>query len=162
MKRINILTAIIAAVLFTACSKPTLEDRAKERSKSMLEAALKDSEVSSYELQNEKIDFSGDSLCILQFDVCAHSVYGETSTTPMEYVIGWTIASKERKPELQEAIYPISRKLKPVKLIAKDLLNGKLPDDKKECERVLRIYAAIQTSLRGRKVEDFTVIEPAK
>lgn len=160
MKKINILTAIIVAVLFTACSKPTLEERAKERAKALLQAALKDSEVSSYEMQNEKTDFSGDSLYILQFDVCARSVYGETSITPMEYVIGWTVAN----PSLYEALYPISRdrEPKPIKVIARDLMKGPLPDNKKECERKLRIYGSPQLAISGHKVKDIAVIEPSK
>lgn len=148
--------------MLAACSKPSLEDRAKERAKAMLEAALKDSEVSSFEVQNEKVDFSGDSLCILQFEVSTHSVYGETSIIPMEYVLGWTIGNEKRKPELQEAIYPISRKTKPVKLLAKDFMDGKLPDDKKDCERVLRAHTAIRAFSKGRKVKDLAVMEPAK
>lgn len=158
MMKINILITIIVAAMITACSKPTLEDRAKERAKDLLEATLKDSEVSSYELQNEKIDFSGDSLCILQFDVSARSVYGETSVIPMEYVIGWTMS----KPSLCEALYPISRgkKPQPVKVIARDLTKKALPDDKKECERILRIYASVQMVVSGRKVKDIAVFEP--
>lgn len=160
MKRINILLAIAFATMFVACSKPSLEDRAKDRAKAMLEEALKDSEVSTFEVQNEKVDFSGDSLCILQFDVNARSVYGETSVTPMEYVIGWTIGTEKRKPELQEAIYPISRKTKPVKLFAKDFMDGKLPDDKIQYERVLRAHVAIRAFAKGRKVNDLATIEP--
>jgi hypothetical protein len=158
MKRINILIVIIAAALFTACSKPNLEDRARERAKANLEIRLKDSEVSSYELRNEKVDFSGDSICILQFEVNARSVYGETCVIPMEYIIGWTTVN----PSLYEALYPIDRNKKPlpIKVIARNLTKKALPDDKKECERILRIYASSQMVISGRKVKDIAVFEP--
>ena len=160
MKRIIILTIIVIAALFAACSKPTLEERAKERSRAALEIRLKDSEVSSYELQNERVDFSGDSICILQFEVSARSVYGETCVIPMEYVIGWTM----KDPELCEALYPISRdkKPKPIRAIARDLTKEALPDDKNECERILRIYASPQLLISGHKIKDITVVESSK
>ena len=159
MKRINILLLIAIVAMLAACSKPSLEDRAKERAKAMLEAALKDSEVSSFEIQNEKVDFSGDSLCILQFEVNARSVYGEATLMSVEYAIGWTV----RNPTLYEALYPIVRdkKPKPIRVIARDMMKGNLPDDKKECERILRVYASPQLAISGRKVKDIATIETA-
>lgn len=140
MKRINILLTIVIAVVFAACSKPSLEDKAKERIRPLIDSTISGSEVVSYSITEEEVVYSGDSICIIHFDINATNDYGEKHTESMEYVIMWTVrSSRMPKAKLKEVVRPISRTKKPLLTFTKDFFHEPLPDDKVEKERMLRI-----------------------
>jgi len=86
MKRINILLSFIVAALFVACSKPSLEEIAIERSKKY---------ISPYD-NYVKMRFSSDSICIIeryamQEDPSNSEIIDEEENVkPSEYYLMWT------------------------------------------------------------------------
>lgn len=140
MKRINILLAIIIAVLMTACSE-SLESKARERYKNYTHGAL-DHKYAKVEISDEKVLLSDDSICVLQYTVYSENYSGESGKIRMEYILFW---STFEKPELMEAFYVLDKKKRSLldcEISWYSLFNGvSMPQDKEERYRNLRSIA---------------------
>lgn len=150
MKRINILLTIAIATLFVACSKPSLEDKAKVRIKPLVEKLKSDPVFVSTEVENQQTIFSGDSMCIIQYDLKIRNSYGENGTVPMEYILFYSLESGTP----YGLTYSIGRDEKPLTIIVKDLYGEKVPTDKYEYEKTLRLHAMILALGRKGKIDD--------
>lgn len=143
MKRINILLSIVIAALFVACSKPSLEEIAIERSKKY---------ISPYD-EYVFVEFSSDSICIIN----RHAVLIEEADTikPVEYYIMWTPGGKK---ELVECFY----KIEDVENEGRDYLVSHTKADFEESlkeffdneQRILRGYAYVRDRTKWIKVEE--------
>ena len=103
MKRINILLAIVIAVLMTACSE-SLESKALKRSDRLVDS-LVTAKISSYSVLDKEIVYSGDSICVCHFKLNIKDHYGKSHEQMMEYFIAWSMF--ENPVYLVETLYPI-------------------------------------------------------
>lgn len=136
MNRINILLVIIAA-LFASCSKSSLEEIAKERSKLYIRPYDK----------YVKVRFVSDSICVIN----RSPFFVDDTVKASQYYLMFTIIGK---PKLVECFYEISGKEHEyLEVYTKDVLDS-LPVDKDERSRYLRMGASLRDCYDWKKVED--------
>lgn len=135
MKRLNILIAIVIATLFVACSKPTLEDKAKERIKMHMDNAFGD-KTKTMTLSNLETIFTDDSVCVVQYSVDCKNFSGDEATLRMEYYIMWT-AVKDKS--LVESFYVLDTKKSLLDRVA-NFCDGSLPKEESERSHALRVF----------------------
>lgn len=136
MKRINILIVFIVAALFAACSE-SFEDKAKDRCVQHFMDIFKD-RYASTNIKNQKIMFSGDSICIIQYTALVESHSGTKEEQLMEYTLAW---SREAVPQLREFTYPIGGKTRALQddlIRTSDILGTTASKDNPKYERMLR------------------------
>ena len=107
MKRIDILLTAALATLFVACSKPSLEEKAKNRIKPATELLVND--PNSLIIQDIQPIIVNDSLCAYSFLAKAKNVLGGYVTINMEYFIRRNRDEHGNfKNEYSECVYEIS------------------------------------------------------
>lgn len=159
MKKIYILLTVIIATLFVACSQQSLESKAKERIRPFMDYKIKQMEISSYDIQNETVVYSSDSICIIQFDAQLRSPYGEKESVPMEYILFWTpevnVKDIHKEATLTEVMYSVDRNgIKPLQISVNEFLKDAPSADKIDYDKYLRLSASPQAMLRGREVKE--------
>lgn len=154
MKRINILLIAIICLLSTSCSKMTFEEKAVSRVGVIVDKMEREGNLVSAELLDQRTIYSGDSICVINFNVRVTEKSGREGVLKMEYVLFWT-----DKQTLYSLAYPIDKK---GKNLLEDLYNmhsGKLPSDKYEYERLLRSLITIYSYFGPNMIRDIHVPE---
>lgn len=140
MKRIDILLSIIIAALFVACSKPSLEELAIERSKMYF---------NTYD-KFVRVDFSSDSICVIN----RHATFVEDEDsvgTPSEYYIMWTTGKDSR---LVEYYYKISTEKEFLRDCAYEIWKKNDEEYFKDEQRNLRLSAKYRDEDKWIEVEE--------
>ncbi len=107
MKRINVLF-LAFTLIFIACSKSTLEDKAIERISKLTDESL-GGVVKSHSTDNYETVFCDDSICIIHYDVNYTTFSDERISFKAEYYIMWDV-SESGNPKLVETDYDLSEK----------------------------------------------------
>ena len=147
MKRINILLTIIA-ILLASCSKPSLEDKAKERIRFHVDKIFSGN-AKHYEVRDFETLFADDSVCVIQYDVYAENYSREKATLTMEYFILWTL-----KKELVEDFYILEGNNSSVMDKVSKFYEGQLPKEKPERSHSLRASIPAFQALSLKKVKE--------
>lgn len=148
MKRINILLTIAIATLFVACSKPSLEDKAKERIRFHMDKIFSGT-AKYYEVRNFETLFADDSVCIIQYDVYAENYSRENATLTMEYFILWTL-----KKELVEDFYILEKNKSSIMDRISKFYEGQLPKEKSERSHSIRASIPAFQAFSLKKVKE--------
>ena len=143
MKRINILISILIASWLVSCSQPSFQDKAETRCQQHFMDIFKD-RYASVNLKQQKLMFSGDSICIIQYVAVVESYSGKTEEQRMEYVLVW---SRDETPILREFTYPVGgsdRALQDDLIRSGDIFKMNVSKDNPMYEKHLRTEVVIR------------------
>jgi hypothetical protein len=83
MKRIDILITFVFATMLLACTKPSIEDKAKKHLREAAEIIAND--PTSLIIQGENVIFSNDSVCFISYVAKDKNELGNYTTNNCEY-----------------------------------------------------------------------------
>lgn len=148
MKRIALSLIIFAALLMTACSD-SLESMAKKRYKNYAKEIVDpENKFASLDFYNEKVTFSGDSICIIHFSLDRTNYTGETETENFEYLLLYNL---DTPASLHEIVYTIGER----KALQDFVANFNTEEQREPAiyEHTLRVMSLPLYFLNFRKVE---------
>lgn len=152
MKKVKLLFIVIAACFMAACSG-SLERQAKSRYKEFPKGLEK--KMASVDVKDEKVIFSEDSICIIQYTIDTENYSGEKNSARMEYILWWF---PDDEPKLMEATHELDGENSSIldnEVVWYDkVMRKEIPEDKQERSRNLRIISIALAPLQVQVVED--------
>ena len=159
----TIFAFAMLAVLMVSCN--SMERRAKRQMWELIKETAKNPE--SFSVSDEKIVYSNDSICVIDFKGTGENGFGVTSTSDYEYVF---LRSDKEKNEYSEFLNELDSKRKEASIgqIVKRFKEGNLLDYEKtiydNCKKqgdsdeqslgdIVQIFAYTAVMVKGHKVE---------
>lgn len=145
MRKRTLLSCALCAAIAVSCQKKlTFEDMAREQ----MHETLKDFAKYEFEITDEKVVWSTDSLCVINATVNTRNTFGGEITREVEYIL------IETKVDIKENISDVTHKEKFMDTIYGLTKKAEAEGIKTSVEQEASMYAIIATSFAGRKVTD--------